>query len=278
MDAYSPLRAYKNLEFLNSPAARTIRILCEYEETRQRLRREGVEHTVVFFGSARIRSPEAIAERLSAARLRVDAAPDDRAALAELHAAQGLQRLGPYYQAARELARRITEWTMDRPAGRRYFVASGGGPGIMEAANRGAAEVPGGRSVGFGISLPFEPGVNGWIDHRLAFEFHYFFVRKFWFMYPSEALVVFPGGFGTMDELFESITLMQTGKVERLPVVLFGTEYWDRVVDLQAMVEFGTISADDLLLLHRTDSVDDAFAHLTSHLLATERCEHADQG
>jgi uncharacterized protein (TIGR00730 family) len=175
--------------------------------------------------------------------------------------------MSKYYDAARELSRRLTEWDVAKSSGRRYVVTSGGGPGIMEAANRGASEVDNGRSVGLGISLPFEQGVNQYVSDDLGFEFHYFFTRKYWFLYLCKALVIFPGGFGTMDELFESLTLMQTGKIKKkLPVVLFGTEYWDKVIDIEAMAEFGTISPEDIGLVHRTDSVEEAFAHLTGVL------------
>jgi hypothetical protein len=156
---------------------------------------------------------------------------------------------------------------MYRDGLRHYTVCTGGGPGIMEAANRGASEVEGGRSVGLGISLPFEPGVNEYCTEELAFEFHYFFTRKLWFVYLMKAMVVFPGGFGTLDEMFESLTLIQTDKVKkRLPIVLFGAQYWDKVLNLQAMADFGTISQKDIGLMYTTDSVDDAFEHITTAL------------
>ena len=267
----SPLKAYKNLEFLNSPAARHIRILCEYEEPRQRFLRHGIHHTIVFFGSARTLASDEAAARLTAAQAAAADNPDDTALAKALRRAEIADRMSVYYDAARELARRITEWTMSRPAGRRYYIASGGGPGIMEAANRGAADVQGGASVGLGISLPFEPGVNDWCTPDLSFEFHYFFTRKYWFLYLCKSLVIFPGGFGTMDELFETLTLVQTGKIKKeLPIVLFGSDYWTRVFNVEAMAEFGTISPEDIELMHRTDSVDDAFEYLKGRLLAIE--------
>ena len=268
----TPPKAYKNQEFLNSPAARHIRILCEYEETRQRFLREGVKHTIVFFGSARIRSRPDAMKRVTNARELLEKHPGDAGHIAGLERAEAAARLSPYYESAMELSRRLTEWSIAREGQRSYYITSGGGPGIMEAANRGAAEVPGGKSIGLGISLPFEQGVNEWVTPELAFEFHYFFTRKLWFLYLCKGMVIFPGGFGTLDELFETLTLVQTGKIKKaLPTILFGTEYWNRVLDLSVMAEFGTISKQDLDLIHPTDSVEEAFDYLTSVFEAVER-------
>ncbi len=273
----SPDKAYKNLAFLNSPPARHIRILCEYEEPRQRFLNNKVHDTVVFFGSARARSEVdardavAHAER-ELARARTD--EERRRLQHQVKKANRVLRMARYYEDTRELARRLTEWDMQRAASRRYYVCTGGGPGIMEAANRGAADVDGGRSVGLGISLPFEENVNQYVPPELAFEFHYFFTRKYWFMYLAKAMVLMPGGFGTMDELFESLTLRQTGKVKKpMPTVLYGRDYWDDIMDLQKMVDWGTISEDDLLLFHRSESVDDALDFLVSELEQIERGE-----
>lgn len=256
--SHFPTKAYKNLDFLNSPAARPIRILCEFEETRQRLLHHGVHNTLVFFGSARTKSREDAEVILADARASGDA---ERIRLAEITV-----RMSDYYEATRELAKRLTAWSNERD-GKRYLISSGAGPGIMEAANRGASEALDGRSVGLGISLPFEAGNNDYVTRELSFEFHYFFTRKYWFLYLAKALVVFPGGFGTMDELFETLTLIQTKKIKKkLPIVLFGTDYWDRVFNPAVMVEYGTISPADLDLFHRSDSVDDAFAYLTAAL------------
>lgn len=266
-----PEKAYKNLDFLTSPAARHIRILCEYEETRQRLMKYGVKNTIVMFGSARIRSPEDAQARLEGVRAVEHTTKGGDEWKIELVKAEHALKLSSYYADTRELARRLTAWSMEREGKRSYYITSGGGPGIMEAANRGAADVPGGRSVGLGISLPFEAGVNDWVTPELAFEFHYFFTRKLWFLYLCKALIVCPGGFGTMDELFESLTLMQTQKIKKpMPIILFGVEYWDKVLNVKAMAEFGTISEDDINLCYRTDSVDDAFEHLTKALEAQE--------
>lgn len=259
-----PPKAYKNLEFLNSLEARPIRILCELEETRQRLDKHGVEHTLVFFGSARIKSTEDAAAQLEAANAAVAAGDLDADEL--LFRAKAAVRMAPYYESCRELARRMTAWSIDH-RDNHYVISSGAGPGIMEAANRGASEVENGRSVGLGISLPFEAGNNDYVTPELSFEFHYFFTRKYWFVYQAKAIVVFPGGFGTMDELFETLTLIQTGKVKKnLPIVLFGKSYWDAVLNVQAMADFGTVSPKDIDLMFATDSVDDAYAYLTGRL------------
>lgn len=266
-------KAYNNTEFLNSRAARTIRILCEYEEPQDRFRQNGVENTIVLFGSARI-LPHAVAESRvhQAEEALARSAPEDRDAHeANLVRARTRMKLSRYYEDARVLSRRLTQWSVGRPKRPQYFVCSGGGPGIMEAANRGAADVEGGRSVGLGISLPFEERVNQYVTDELAFEFHYFFMRKYWFVYLAKALVAFPGGFGTFDELTECLTLTQTGKMgKRLPIVLFGSEYWTRVMDFGLMVEWGVISEKDLELFHITDSVDDAYEYLVQALVADE--------
>ncbi len=267
-------KAYKNLNFLNSPGARHIRIFCEYEEPRQRFLEEQVHDTIVMFGSARVRPPDVAQAAVDRALRDVEAAAadDDRArARAELTAAQRALRLSRYYSDTRELAARLTRWSIERTGGRRYLVCSGGGPGIMEASNRGAGDVPGGRSVGLGISLPFEEKVNDYVTPELAFQFHYFFMRKYWFAYLAKAMVILPGGFGTFDELFEILTLRQTGKIKKqLPMVLFGTEYWDSVMNLDKMVEWGTIAEKDLDLVFRTDSVDVAYVFLVAALETRE--------
>jgi uncharacterized protein (TIGR00730 family) len=267
-------KAYKNLGFLNSPAARHIRILCEYEEPRERFIEQQVRDTIVMFGSARVRSPEDAAATLDRAKRDVEAmtAPEDVArARAELDRAQKMMKLSRYYADTRELAARLTRWSLERTQGRRYLVCSGGGPGIMEASNRGAMDVPGGRSVGLGISLPFEERVNDYVTPELAFQFHYFFMRKYWFAYLAKAMVILPGGFGTFDEFFEILTLRQTGKIKKnLPMVLFGLDYWDSIMNIEKMVEWGTIAEKDLDLFYRTDSVDDAFNFLVNALEANE--------
>ncbi len=272
-----PEKAYKNLQFLNSPSARHIRILCEYEEPRQRFREQRVSDTIVFFGSARARPVAQAADEVAHLEREV-ARTTNEVARGELERNLTMARrhvkLARYYDDTRELARRLTEWDMQRQGSRRYYVCTGGGPGIMEAANRGASDIQGGRSVGLGISLPFEEKVNQYVTPELGFEFHYFFTRKYWFMYLAKAMVLMPGGFGTMDELFESLTLRQTGKVTKpLPTVLYGDDYWDEVMDIEAMMRWGTISERDLLLFHRSNTVDDAFDFLVDAIEKIERGE-----
>jgi uncharacterized protein (TIGR00730 family) len=254
---YQAIKAYKNPMFLNGPEARSLRILAEYLEPNSRFRELRIKDTIVFFGSARIPSQE-IAEAEHAAALR----GEGDVALAERRL-----RMSRFYEDARRLAFRLTEWSKSlEGTDRRFVVCSGGGPGIMEAANRGASEAKG-ENIGLNISLPFEQNDNPYITRRLSFEFHYFFMRKFWFMYMAKAMVIFPGGFGTLDELMESVTLIQTQKIKkRMPIVLFGTEYWDEVLHLEPMVRWGTISPEDPGLLFRTDSIDEAYAHITGEL------------
>ncbi len=259
----STVKAYKNLDFLNSPEARTIRILCEYEEPKQRFEDQNVENTIVLFGSARTASREKALLALEEAKAGGDS---DAITGAEKRLIQSR-----YYEEARELSRRLTQWSVDRDQ-TEYLVCTGGGPGIMEAGNRGAADVPGGRSVGLGISLPFEEDLNEYVSPELDFEFHYFFTRKYWFMYLAKALVVFPGGFGTLDEFAELLTLVQTQKITKsLPIVLYGPDYWTEVINVDKMVEWGTISAKDLDLFHHSDSVQDAYEYLVAKLEDAER-------
>jgi uncharacterized protein (TIGR00730 family) len=263
------IKAYKNLDFLNSSSARTIRIVCEYEEPKRRFREQGVSDTVVLFGSARTLPQVVATEQLAEAESALAAGTGSEDAV---KMAKGKLASSRYYEDARTFGRKITEWSMGRDSERDYLVCTGGGPGIMEAGNRGAADVPGGRSVGLGISLPFEEDVNEYVTDELAFEFHYFFTRKLWFMYMAKALVVFPGGFGTLDELMELLTLIQTQKISKpMPIVLFGKEYWQSVLNFQAMVEWGTISAKDLDLFLFTDDVDEALRFVQNGLSAAEQ-------
>ena len=261
-----PEKAYKNLEFLTSPEARTIRVLCEFIEPKSRFRQFRVRDTIVFFGSARTRSPESAASALARIETEIAGAPSPEQQ-AQLATARRDVRNARYYQDATELAHRLTEWSHGLPRkGHRFVVCSGGGPGIMEAANRGAHEA-GGRSVALNISLPFEQSGNPFQTPDLAFEFHYFFVRKFWFVYLAKALIVFPGGFGTMDELFEVLTLVQTQKSAKvMPIVLYGREFWTEIINFDSLVEWGVISPQDLNLFQFCDSVDEAFDYLTGRL------------
>ena len=229
-------KAYNNAEFVNGKDARALRILAEYLEPKARLEKHGIEDTVVFFGSARIKEGAA------------------------------------WYEAARALAKRLTAWSKGLESkDHRFVVCTGGGPGIMEAANRGASDAKG-INIGLAISLPREERINPYVTRELAFHFHYFFMRKFWLAYMAKAVIVFPGGFGTLDELFEVLTLVQTGKMtKKMPVILFGKEYWAGVIHFDSLVKAGTINARDVELFHATDSVDDAYewvvGQLTEHAL-----------
>jgi uncharacterized protein (TIGR00730 family) len=250
-------KAYQDTRFLESKDARALRILAEYMEPLYRFQRHNVQDTIVFMGSARLRSEEAAKATLAEAERTGQG----------IEAAQTALRLSIYYEAARELAARLTAWSkkLDREE-RRFVVCTGGGPGIMEAANRGASEAKG-LNVGLTISIPDEEFDNPYVSRELHFYFHYFFMRKFWFVYLAKAVVLFPGGFGTLDELFEILTLVQTRKTrKRMPIVLFGSEYWDEVINFGALVKYGTISPRDLDLFHRTDSVDEAYDIITKGL------------
>jgi hypothetical protein len=252
-----PQKAYRDLDFLESPGARSLRILSEYVEPNARFKHYKIDDTNILFGSARI-LPRDEAER------RLEAAKADGGDLA---VAERNVEMSRYYEATRELARRLTEWSKSLPEDdRRFVVCSGGGPGIMEAANRGASEARG-LNIGLNISLPMEQLDNPYVSRELNFEFHYFFMRKFWFAYLAKAVVVMPGGFGTLDEFFELLTLVQTGKIrKRMPIVLFGSRYWSEVINLEALERYGTINAQDLELFFRTDSVDEAFDFITDQL------------
>jgi uncharacterized protein (TIGR00730 family) len=270
--------AYHSLDFLESDEARPIRILAEYLEPLRRFQAQNIQDTVVFFGSARIDSrsdAERALARLSLERSgrtrnakKANTRESQRRAFEErLKRSRKAVTWSRYYEDARELARRLTEWSVSLGSPRhRFVVCSGGGPGIMEAANRGAREA-GGKTIGLNIRLPFEQGPNRYITPGLHFEFHYFFMRKFWFAYLAKALVIFPGGFGTLDEMFEFLTLAQTQKLsKKLDVILYGSEYWDQILNLRPMAEWGAIADEDLSLLHRFDTPADAFAHLRQHL------------
>jgi uncharacterized protein (TIGR00730 family) len=259
--------SYLNPDFLTSVAARPVRILCEYLEPAERLRRARIRDTIVFFGSARSVSPEEAARRMAKIREEIEQASDLTPTLeAELARTEYIVRMSRYYGDAMELARRMTEWSKSLTGNHHFIICSGGSGGMMEAANRGAA-LARGKTVGLHIDLSTEEKVNPYVTSDLVFVFHYFFMRKFWFVYPAKALVVFPGGFGTMDELFEVLTLIQTKKPRKtMPVVLFGAEFWNEIINFPALVKWGMISAEDLDLFLMTDSVDEAFQYLTRRL------------
>ncbi len=280
--------AYENPSFLNSPDGRILRILAEYAEPLARFRRERIQDTVVFFGSARFSGLKSAEEQLlllekpgpvelappneqPASPEELASGADDGLRLAHARAAVEMAR---YYEDARKLAYLLTKWSMklkNRSRRHRFVVTSGGGPGIMEAANLGAREA-GGKTIGLNIRLPFEQLPNPYITPELNLEFHYFFMRKYWFAYLAKALVVFPGGFGTLDEMFEILTLAQTEKLAKhIVVVVYGREYWNRVLNLDALVESGTISQKDRDLFRFADTPEEAFrmlkADLTKHYL-----------
>ena len=257
--------AYENDLFLGSPDGRILRILSEYAEPLARFRREQIQDTVVFFGSARFHSLAASEQELAALgavnpRMGKETDAHRKRALAAVDMAR-------YYEDARRLAFLLSQWSIQIPARRRRFVVTtGGGPGIMEAANLGAKEA-GAKTIGLNIHLPFEQMPNPYITSSLNFEFHYFFMRKFWFAYLAKALVIFPGGFGTFDELFEILTLAQTQKLaKKILVVIYGSEYWNRLINFQVMVDSGTISAEDLELFKIVDSPEEGFEFLRDGL------------
>ena len=258
--------AYENDQFLESPDGRVLRILSEYIEPLARFRREQIQDTVVFFGSARIQDPQKALHKLTEVQSNSarEAAAEQAAHMKRAQAAVDMAR---YYEDARRLAYMLTEWSIQIPAKRRRFVVTtGGGPGIMEAANLGADEA-GGKTIGLNINLPFEQNPNPHITPALNFEFHYFFMRKFWFAYLAKALVIFPGGFGTMDELFEIMTLAQTEKLaKKIFVVIYGSEYWKKVINIQAMADAGMISPQDLDLFKIVDSPEEGFEFLKENL------------
>src|SRR6267154_1134771 len=264
--------AYQNEPFLNSPDGRILRLLSEYSEPLSRFRREQIQDTVVFFGSARIQSHDHASGVLADIRAKNAPAAQQAAEQAaeqakDMKRAEAAVAMSHYYEDARRLARLLTEWSTQIPAKRhRFVVTTGGGPGIMEAANLGAHEA-GGKTIGLNIHLPFEQNPNPYITPSLNFEFHYFFMRKFWFAYLSKALVIFPGGFGTMDELFEILTLAQTEKLaKKIFVVIYGSEYWNKIINFQAMADAGVIAPQDLDLFKMVDSPEEGFEFLKENL------------
>src|ERR1700685_1487731 len=258
--------AYENETFVNSPDGRILRILSEYTEPISRFRREQIQDTVVFFGSARFHSLATAKDQLAELESTGTQLSGDQLTRCRKEALAAVN-MARYYEDARRLAFLLSEWSIQIPARRRRFVVTtGGGPGIMEAANLGAKEA-GAKTIGLNIHLPFEQYPNPHITPSLNFEFHYFFMRKFWFAYLSKALVIFPGGFGTIDELFEILTLAQTDKLaKKILVVIYGSEYWHRIMNFQAFVDAGTVAPEDLNLFKFVDSPAEAFAFLRDGL------------
>ena len=259
--------AYQNEPFLSSPDGRILRMLAEYQEPLARFRREQIQDTVVFFGSARFQGQKDAAQSLAKLRENPDSSISAAQLELDLKRAQANLDMARYYEDARKLAHMLTKWSITIPARRhRFVVTTGGGPGIMEAANRGAHEA-GGKSIGLNIQLPFEQHPNQFITPSLNFQFHYFFMRKFWFAYLAKGLVIFPGGFGTMDELFEILTLAQTDKLaKKILVIIYGSEYWNKIINFQAFVDAGSVSPQDLELFKVVDDPNDAFEYLRDGL------------
>jgi uncharacterized protein (TIGR00730 family) len=269
-------KAYNNLSFLNSPQARTIRILSEFLEPLNRFRSQGIRDTIVVFGSARVLSPQSARKQLKEVQQRYSKikAPSHKLQN-ELENAQMNIEMARYYEDATKLTKMLTQWSRGLGKKRHFVICSGGGPGIMEAANKGAI-LAGGKSIGLNVSLPFEQESNPYISKNLLFEFHYFFMRKFWFVYLAKALIMFPGGFGTFDELFEVLTLLQTKKVKKaLPVVLYGKKYWDQVINFDALLKHNTISKEDLRLFRFADTPEEAFAYLKKELTGIYKKQRA---
>ncbi len=260
-------KAYKNIEFLNSPDARAIRILSEFLEPLHRFRHQRIKDTIVFFGSARMKARKEALRNYKQLQQVIKKSRANRPFLQKkLEAARADIQTSKYYEDAVELARLLTTWSKRLKNSSRFVVCSGGGPGIMEAANKGAS-LAGGKTVGLNISLPFEQTTNPYVSDELNFEFHYFFMRKFWFVYLAKAFVMFPGGFGTLDELMEVLTLLQTNKIKKkVTVVLYGREYWERIIDIQSMLKYRVIGPEDLKLFTYKDTPEDAFQYLIKEL------------
>jgi hypothetical protein len=260
-------KAYKNLEFLTSPDARVIRLISEFLEPARRFRHEGIKDTIVFFGSARILPRASARQHLKEASRRLQGnSRRSSKAQSDLDGAKIDLEMSRYYEDAVKLSGLLTKWSNGLRQKNRFVISSGGGPGIMEAANKGA-KLAKGRSVGLNISLPFEQSSNPYIPDELNFDFHYFFMRKLWFVYLSKAMVMFPGGFGTFDESFEVLTLLQTRKIKKkVTVVLYGKEYWQNTINFENLIRLKMISPEDLKIFHFADSPDEAYDYIVREL------------
>ena len=253
---------YSDTEFYTSPEARSLRILSEYLGPRQRFSRNHIEDTIVFFGSARLVSKQKAEQALKKA----SKSPSRQMRKKLEHDLT----MSQYYEDSKALAKKLTYWSKKRKNSKhRYIITSGGGPGIMEAANRGASEAKG-LTIGLNITVPHEQSGNKWLTPELCMEFHYFFMRKFWMAYLAKALVVFPGGFGTLDELMEILTLIQTKKIKKsIPIVLYGKNFWNNTINWEYLIKAGTVSKKDLDLFTICDSVEEAFTFLTTKITGT---------
>jgi len=261
-------KTYRNPDFINSPEARQIRILCELTAPTARFEQKGVENTIVFFGSARSICSEKAEKNLAELNQKsTSPGGNDSDIKFQIKKAESALKLSKYYDASVELAKKLSQWSMEINEKKdRFFICSGGGPGMMEAANLGASKTEH-PSIGLNISLPFEQAPNPYQSPDLSFEFHYFFIRKFWFAYLAKALVVFPGGFGTMDELFEVLTLIQTKKITKaIPIVLFGKEFWNDFLNFDTLIKWGVINETDLDLFKIIDDVDEAYEYIKETL------------
>ena len=267
---HAPKPPHEDQEFLESTPARPLRIMAEYLQPLMQLKKENIGDTIVMFGSARIESRETALGRYTrlkkrkTAKLGAKAGAAHRLALSNAKSALEMSR---YYEEARELSHKITSWASSLgPKPRRFVICSGGGPGIMEAANRGAYEA-GGKSIGLSIELPHEQFSNPYISPELSLNFHYFFMRKLWFAQIAKALIVFPGGFGTMDELWEMMTLLQTGKLSKKNMILiYGRRYWEQVLNFKAMVRWGMINPEEYKLIQFADTVEEAFEKIRTDM------------
>lgn len=259
-----PEKAYRNIDFLTSKDARILRILSEFMEPQARFKNQNIVDTIVFFGSARLYSKRDANSKLR--EFKKNNKTSKKGYNKELKKIETLVKTSKYYEDAVELSEKLTKWSMKLPTDqKRFIVCSGGGPGIMEAANKGAKKA-GGYSIGLNISIPYEQFVNKYVKKELAFEFHYFFMRKFWFAYLAKALIVFPGGFGTLDEFMEILTLMQTGKIKKdMKVIVYDEQYWKSIINFQAFIDNGMIDEEDLNLFDFCSSVDEMFDKIVSY-------------
>lgn len=260
-------KAYKNNEFLNSPDARVIRIISEFLEPMRRFRYNRIRDTIVFFGSARTKPRKVAQDALARVERQMKKAKRPTKKLQDaFRNAQVDVQMSKYYEDAVDLSLLLSRWSKKLYHQNRFVVCSGGGPGIMEAANKGAHKAKS-RSIGLNISLPFEQNPNPFISDEFNFEFHYFFMRKFWFVYLAKAFVMFPGGFGTLDEMMEVLTLLQTSKIKKkVTLVLYGREYWERIINFKAMVQHRVINQEDLDLITFADTPDEAFKFLVKEI------------
>ena len=268
--APKPPKAYKDLDFLNSPDARIVRMISEFLEPQRRFRQARIKDTIVMFGSARIHPRHETLEKLREAEAALRGSPrPTKLLLTSLRDAEIQVQMSRYYDDAVELSRLLTTWAKKFATPRRFVICTGGGPGIMEAANKGAALAKG-ESIGLNISLPFEQYANAYVTKELNFDFHYFFMRKLWFVYLAKSLIIFPGGFGTLDELMEVLTLLQTKKVKKpVAVVMYGEEYWKKVIDFDELVAHGMITREDLRLFRFMETPEEAFKYLRGFLTST---------